>query len=158
MSELDLTVPEFLSVKNPTNIAIRARQKEQIRPVAPKAKFGSVTPAKSVATDPTRPRPSMPAKAGKSRPSPPETNTPMAKTAGAGKPSRSSRINPASVIRVLATEFGHKPGSKAETKSNAFRDGMTVEEYMADDLGFAGKWHSGHIKHCLDKGFIKLED
>jgi hypothetical protein len=61
------------------------------------------------------------------------------------------------VIRVLTTDFGHRPGSKAEIKSNGFRDGMTVAEYMANDLGIKGKWHMSHINHCLGKNFIKLE-
>ena len=73
------------------------------------------------------------------------------------KPTK-GKLSGDAVIRVLVTEFGHKAGSKAEAKSAALKDGMTVAEYMAIDLGYAGKWHSSHISHCIGKNFIKMEE
>lgn len=87
-----------------------------------------------------------------------ETVKPKAAKVKSAPKARKPKGEDKRVIRVLTTDFGHKPGSKAETKSKALQDGMTVAEYMANNLGIPGNWHMGHINHCLGKGFIKLDD
>ncbi len=141
-----LAIPWCLNVNNPAAIAAReARQTVKLQKVEPAGELKHVLrPAKSVATMPAASEPDTPAPVATPRPA-------AAKT-------RSSKVNGAAIIRVLVTDFGHKVGSKAEKKSAGLRDGMTVAEYMANDLGYAGKWHGSHISHCLGKGFIKLED
>lgn len=135
---------------NPRNPVVKARRDERIRifqaelttKAAPK-RF-SFKPAKSVATMPTATQAvTKPTKV-------------IAVPQTAPKPE--GKLNGSAIIRVLVTEFGHKAGSKAEAKSAALKDGMTVAEYMATDLGFTGKWHSSHLSHCIGKKFIKLED
>ena len=144
-SDIDLSIPWCLDVRNPKVAAQRAKAAEEFKQEKraaskPKASFA---PAKSVATDPTAKEEPKVVK---------ETKAPATK-AKAAKANEADDL----IIRVLVDDFGHKPGSKAETKSAAFKNGMTVADYMADDLGFAGNWHKSHIKHCVDKGFIKLE-
>ncbi len=142
-----LAIPWCLNVNNPVNIAARearrtARPQKKVEPAGELKHM--LRPAKSVTT--------MPAASN------PDTPAPVATPRPAAVKTRSSKVNGAAIIRVLVTEFGHKVGSKAEKKSAGLRDGMTVAEYMADDLGIAGKWHGSHISHCLGKNFIKLED
>ncbi len=150
-----LIIPWFLDAKNPENVKRRlARAKLLVNKTPKKVTPKRVSkPAKSVATMPTaeaeQPAP-KPAKAKPAKATPPAPKAASMPTKG--------KLNGDAIIRVLVTEFGHKAGSKAETKSAALKDGMTVAEYMALDLGFAGKWHSSHISHCVGKKFIKLED
>ncbi len=61
------------------------------------------------------------------------------------------------VIRVVNDDFGHKPGTLAATKSSGFKDGMTVAEYKAIDLGIGKGWQSGHLKNMVRRGFVKIE-
>ncbi len=141
--DIDLSIPWFLDATNPVNVERRKKLKKELeaaRPAPAKA-FKQVRPAKSVQTDLTVP---------KAKPSPTARPAPAKVTKDKQADTR--------IIRVLVSEFGHKTGSQAETKSNGFRDGMTVAEYMADSLGLKGKWHKSHISHCVSKGFIKLED
>ena len=140
---------------NPRNPEVKARRDERTRifhaELAAKAapKRFSFKPAKSVSTMPkpeqdiTKPVKVIDVLKATPKPSPAP---------------RKGKLNGSAIIRVLVSEFGHKAGSKAETKSGALKDGMTVAEYMANDLGFAGKWHGSHIAHCISKSFIKLED
>lgn len=153
-----LEIPWFLDAKNPVNIAIREKTAGQL---AFETKRRNPTfqhkPAKSVQTDPTAKPDSKTniAKKAAKQTGVEVVNIPLQPGGTAdfkGSPTTSQ------IIRVLTMDFGHKAGSKAETKSNGFRDGMTVDEYMSNDLGISGKWHKSHIKHCVDKGFIKLED
>jgi len=141
-----MDIPWMLDAKNPVNIAAReARRTARPQRVEPAGELKHMLrPAKSVTTMPTASKPDTPAPVAMPRPAAVKT--------------RSSKVNGKAVIRVLVTEFGHKVGTKAEKKSAGLRDGMTVAEYMANDLGIAGKWHGSHISHCLGKGFIKLED
>jgi len=139
-------IPWFLDAKNPENIARRAElakilTAKMATKAAPKR---ASRPAKSVATMP---------KAEQVITKPHMT---IAVPAPACKP-KNSKLNGDMIIRVLVKEFGHKAGSKAEIKSAALKDGMTVAEYMANDLGISGKWHSSHLSHCVSKNFIKLE-
>jgi len=62
------------------------------------------------------------------------------------------------VIRVLDSNFGHKPGTLAAKKSSGFKDGMTVAEYKAIDLGIGKGWQSGHLKNMVRRGFLKIEE
>lgn len=143
-----LALPWFLDAKNPENIARRAERAKHrlVRPAkAPPKRVAK--PAKSVAT--------MPVSDKQTDTKPDKViNVPAPKPAPAPK---KGKLSADAIIRVLVTEFGHKAGSKAETKSAALKDGMTVAEYMAVDLGYAGKWHTSHLTHCLGKNFIKLE-
>lgn len=62
------------------------------------------------------------------------------------------------VIRVINSDFGHKPGSLAATKSSGFTDGMTVAEFKSIDLGIGKGWQSGHLKNMVRRGFLKIEE
>lgn len=150
MAENSLTIPWFLNAKNPDNIKRRADRAEAhaIKPSTKSPPKRVAKPAKSVATMPkaeqvvTKPEKVIDVPA----PAPKPTTT------------KKGKLNGDAIIRVLVTEFGHKAGSKAEAKSAAMEDGMTVAEYMAIDLGYAGKWHSSHLSHCIGKNFIRLEE
>lgn len=143
-----LDIPWFLDAKNPINIA---RQKANAH--QPELKDGFVTrrttaPVKDVVAEQTAPvTPTVKPVATVINPTP----------VIAPKPKK-AKLSGSEIIRVLVKEFGHKPGSKAEIKSAGLRDGMTVAEYMSDNLGIAGKWHTSHISHCVGKAFIKLEN
>ena len=71
------------------------------------------------------------------------------------------KINEGPVIRVLeckTAKYPHRPGTQGETKSNAFRDGMTVAEYRSNDLGIKGYWHTAHLRWCVREGVIRIEE
>jgi len=154
MSNVDLfEIPWELDVKNPVNIGRRRQLREQLenerRQIEAKLSTRKPLimrkPAKSVRTQPN-------AETAPSKPKVKAVSKPVAP-----KGPRASKYDDTAIIRVLVTDFGHKPGSQAVAKSAALVDGMTVAEYKSDGLGFNGKWHTSHISHCLGKGFIRLE-
>lgn len=152
MADNSLMPSWFLNTKNPDNIKRRAERAKLYAAAAPtKATPARVSkPAKSVATMPA-------AEAEQPAPKPAKTKPAKVTPSKPAATPKTGKLNGSAIIRVLVTEFGHKAGSKAEAKSSALKDGMTVAEYMADDLGISGKWHSSHISHCVGKKFIKLE-
>lgn len=143
----EMEIPKFLDLSNPANVKARelardaytAARMHAIRNAA-RPPVVKTNPPKSVVTAPAPAKP---------------VSKPAVKPAATAK--KSGKYGAGAVIRVLVKEFGHKVGSKAEAKSAALVDGMTVAEYTAIDLGFAGKWHASHISHCVGKNFIKLE-
>lgn len=143
----EMEIPKFLDLSIPANVKARELAREVYKAArmhairnAARKPVVQTKPAKSVVTAPRADKP---------------VSKPAVKAAAPAK--KSGKHGTDAVIRVLVDTFGHKAGSKAEAKSAALVDGMTVAEYTANDLGFAGKWHASHISHCVGKGFIKLE-
>ena len=143
----EMEIPKFLDLSNPANVKARDLAREAYKAArmhairnAAKAPKVKTNPPKSVVTQPAPQKP---------------VSKPAVKVAAKAK--KSGKYGADAVIRVLVKEFGHKVGSKAEAKSAALVDGMTVAEYTANNLGFESKWHASHISHCVGKGFIKLE-
>lgn len=74
-----------------------------------------------------------------------------------GKPLKAKKTSEGPVIRVINSDFGHKAGSLAATKSSGFKDGMTVAEYKTIDLGIGKGWQSGHLKNMVRRGFVEIK-